>query len=67
MMAEIGERRLDDSAALYEMANLFPNHTGLPFVVWILHKGGARHDVRMKVSHGPEAIPSEMAAICYPP
>ena len=31
--------------APFEMANLFPKHTGLPFVVWISYRGGARHDV----------------------
>jgi predicted RNase H-like HicB family nuclease len=40
---------MPDNQALqapFEMANLFPKHTGLPFVVWISVKGGARHDVR---------------------
>ena len=32
--------------APFEMANLFPKHTGLPFVVWISVRGGARHDIR---------------------
>jgi hypothetical protein len=30
------------------MANLGEKHTGLPFVVWISVRGGARHDVRLK-------------------
>ena len=38
---------------LYELANLYPKHTGLPFVVWISYRGGAQHDVRVKVSPGP--------------
>jgi hypothetical protein len=37
------------------MANLFPKHTGLPFVVWISVRGGARHDVRVKVSASAKA------------
>jgi hypothetical protein len=41
----------------YLMANLFPKHTGLPFVVWISERGGARHDIRVKVASGPKAIP----------
>jgi hypothetical protein len=52
---------------LYEMANLFPKHTGLPFVVWISYKYGVRHDVRVKVSPGPKALPSEMIAVALRP
>lgn len=53
--------------ALYEMAHLFPKHTGLPFVVWISYKGGAQYDVRVKVSHGPKAIPCEMVSVAIRP
>ena len=49
--------------APFEMANLFPKHTGLPFVVWISVRGGARHDVRVKVSANAKAIPEEMATV----
>jgi hypothetical protein len=49
--------------APYEMANLFPKHTGLPFVVWISARGGARHDIRVKVSASGKAIPGEMATV----
>ncbi|MGA7239748.1 MAG: DUF4160 domain-containing protein [Bryobacteraceae bacterium] len=49
--------------APYEMANLFPKHTGLPFVVWISYKGGARHDVRVKVSQNAKAIPTDMVSV----
>lgn len=49
--------------APFEMANLFPKHTGLPFVVWISYRGGARHDVRVKVSHNAKAIPAEMISV----
>jgi hypothetical protein len=52
---------------LYEMANLFPRHTGLPFVVWISYKAGVQHDVRVKVSPGPKALPSEMTAVAIRP
>jgi len=45
------------------MANLFPKHTGLPFVVWISVRGGARHDVRVKVSASAKAVPGEMATV----
>lgn len=46
--------------APFEMANLFPKHTGLPFVVWISTRGGARHDVRVKVSANAKAMPGEI-------
>jgi hypothetical protein len=44
----------DDDVDLFEMANLFPATTGLPMTVWVGPRGGARHDVRVKVSitHG---------------
>jgi hypothetical protein len=45
--------------APYEMANLFPKHTGLPFVVWINVRGGARQgSVMLKVSRNGNAIPA---------
>jgi hypothetical protein len=58
---------IDDSDGTYEMANLFPKRTGLPFVVWISTKAGCRHDVRVKVSPGPNVLPSEMASVAIRP
>ena len=46
---------------------LFSKHTGLPFVVWISYRGGARHDVRVKVSPGPKTLPSEMVSVAIRP
>ena len=63
----VREQILNDSDAPFEMANLFPKHTGLPFVVWISYKGGAQHDVRVKVSPGPKAMPSGMASVAIRP
>jgi len=40
--------------AAYEVANLRPETTGLPFVVWISQQAGARHDVQVKVAHSPK-------------
>ncbi len=57
----------EDADALFEMANLPTKRTGLPFVVWISPKGSARHDVRVKVSPGPKALPSEMASVAIRP
>ena len=53
--------------APFEMANLFPKHTGLPFVVWISYRGSAKHDVRVKVSSGPKAIPEDMISVSIRP
>jgi hypothetical protein len=49
--------------APFEMASLFPKHTGLPFVVWISYKGGARHDVLVKVSRNAKANPTDMVSV----
>ncbi|MBV9033855.1 MAG: DUF4160 domain-containing protein [Acidobacteriaceae bacterium] len=56
-----------DSELLFEMANLSPKRTGLPFVVWISPRGNARHDVRVKVSPGPRAVPSGMVSVAIRP
>jgi uncharacterized protein DUF4160 len=55
------------SEDFFLMANLFPKHTGLPFVVWISSRGGARHDVRIKVSPNAKAMPEEMASVAIRP
>lgn len=34
---------------LYEMANIRPDRSGLPMVVWISIKGNAKHGPRLKV------------------
>src|SRR5262249_37562562 len=79
---EVGDEAMKDSGSLittadragraeaedfFEMANLFSKHTGLPFVVWISYKGGAQHDVRVKVSPGPKALAGEMASVAIRP
>ncbi len=64
---KIAEKGRDDSEAFYEMANLFPKHTGMRFVVWMSYRGGAQHDVPVKVSPGPKAIPSEMVSVAIRP
>jgi hypothetical protein len=51
-----GDLTIDELAAgeeLFEMANVRPELSGLPFIVWISEKGRARHDVRVKVAPGP--------------
>ena len=49
------------------MANLRPERTGLPFVVFISQKGGARHDVRVKVARAPKVRPSEIVTVALRP
>ncbi len=49
------------------MANLRPERTGLPFVVFISQKGGARHDLRVKVARGAKVRASEMVTVAVRP
>lgn len=56
-----------EGEALFEMANLSPRRTGLPFVVWISPKAGAPHDVRVKVSRTPKVHASELVSVAIRP
>ena len=56
-----------EGQAVYEMANLRPERTGLPFVVFISQRGGARHDVRIKVARAPKVRASEMVTVALRP
>ena len=49
------------------MANLRPERTGLPFVVFISQKGGARHDVRIKLARAAKVRPAEMLTVAVRP
>ena len=51
--AEIADTEAED---LFEMANLYPDTTGLPMTVWVSPRGNARHDVRVKINmtHGDQ-------------
>ena len=53
--------------ATFEMANLRPERTGLPFVVFVSQRGGARHDLRVKLAHGAKVRPSEMITVAVRP
>jgi hypothetical protein len=44
-----------------------PERTGLPFVVFISQRGGARHDVRVKVGPRSEGPPFEMITVALRP
>jgi len=54
---------------LFEMANLFPATTGLPMTVWVSPRGGARHDVRIKVNmtHGNQMNAANTAVVAVRP
>jgi hypothetical protein len=56
-----------ESEGLFEMANLSPKRTGLPFVVWISPKAGAPHDVRVKISKSPKVNPAELISVAIRP
>jgi hypothetical protein len=49
------------------MSNLSPKSTRLPFVVWISPKGGARHDIRVKVSRSYKTKPGELIVVSVRP
>lgn len=54
---------------LFLMANLRPDETGLPMVVWVSERGNARHDARVKVSqaHGSRIDPNNTASVAIRP
>jgi hypothetical protein len=57
-----GETRIED---LFEIANLYPDTTGLPMTVWISPRGNARHNVRVKVNitHGNQMSIASIAVV----
>ena len=54
---------------LFLMANLRPDETGLPMVIWVSERGNARHDARVKVSqaHGSRIDPNNTASVAIRP
>ena len=59
----------DESEDLYEMANLYPDTTGLPMTVWVSPRGNARHDIRVKVNmtHGDRMDITNTAVVAVRP
>lgn len=51
-----GPPLVEDEDFGFRMANLYPRTTGLPMTVWAGPKGGARHDIRIKVCMVPGDI-----------
>lgn len=62
-MSEISE---DD---LYEMANVYPDDSGLPMTVWVRPRSNERHGARIKVCtvHGPRMLPYDTVSVTLPP
>jgi hypothetical protein len=58
-----------DERDLFEMANLYPDETGLPMTVWVSPRGNARHDVRIKVNmtHGNQMNIANTAVVAVRP
>jgi hypothetical protein len=59
----------DDGEDLHEMANLYPDSTGLPMTVWVSPRGNARHDIRIKVNmtHGDRMDITNTAVVAVRP
>ena len=51
------------------MTNLSPRTTGLPMVIWVGPRYGARHDVRLKAMqhHGNRMDPGDLAVVVLRP
>jgi hypothetical protein len=56
-----------EGQASFDMANLRPERTGLPFVVFISQRDGARHDIRIKLARAAKVRPSEMITVAVRP
>jgi hypothetical protein len=52
---------------MFEISNLRPKTTDLPFVVWVSRKAGARGNTRVKVAHSAKVIPSHMGVYAVRP
>jgi hypothetical protein len=53
----------------FEMANLFPEDTGLPVTVWVSPRGRARHAARIKVCRVPgnHMVPEDTVTVAIDP
>jgi hypothetical protein len=51
------------------MTTLYPRTTGLPMVIWVGPRYGARHDVRIKamMAHGTRMDPGNLAVVALRP
>jgi len=69
LLAKQARPRGADRDDLFEMANLFPEDTGLPVTVWVSPRGRARHAARIKVSRvaGNRMVPSNTVVVRLEP
>ncbi len=69
VLEDMRERRneLNVGEGTYEMANVRPDRTGLPFTVYISEKGNARHAARVKIASGPKATEFVASVSVAPP
>ena len=51
---------------MFEKANLRPESTGLPFIVWISPGLNSQHDIRVKVSRTPRPGPTMTSVALRP-
>jgi hypothetical protein len=58
-LTAIVQQTTEQPEAPFEMANLRPEKTGLPFVVFVSQQGGVRHGPRIKLSPLPRYNPAE--------
>jgi hypothetical protein len=63
---EAGSEEIEGQAT-FDVANLRPEQTGLRFVVFISQRGGAQHDVRIKLARSTRVRPSEMLTVALRP
>lgn len=56
-----------EGQATFEMANLRPGTTNLPFVVWVSQRDGYQHDIRVKVGYNARAFPAQMGSYAVRP
>jgi len=54
---------------LYEMANVYPDDSGLPMTVWVRPRSNERHGPRIKVCtlYGPRILPHDTVTVTLPP
>jgi hypothetical protein len=59
----------EEEEDFFDMANLPPEATGLPMVVWVSQRGRAQHAARVKVSliHGRRMSSSQMTSVSVRP
>ena len=62
-----GMEQLVEGQATYGMANLRPDRTGLPFIVFVSQRDDARHAARVKVSPAPKVKSDEMGSYSVAP